>query len=132
MNWRDYISIAAIVVVLIIIGFVLGDITALRHTVNWSIATVALAVIGFILAVVISPIMAPTSKPESLLTAFLAIVAVVLAVYGFFANNLWIFVGFGVTLVVLWVLTTIYHVQEHEGRHQHRSQKAHRHNSNEL
>ena len=132
MNWRDYISVTAIVAVIIVIGIVLAGSPIIQHITNWSLATALVAILGLLLAFVISPIVAPTSKPESITTALLGIGAVILAVCGLVANNKWLFLCLCITLIVLWTLTTIYHIQEHEERHVYHLRKSRQDKTTEV
>lgn len=113
MNWRDYTSIVAIMLVAVMIGAIVLNIPVVQQITNWSWATGLLTVLGVLVFVTISPLFAPTSKPESLSIALFGATASILAVFGMLVNSQLLFLGLCVNLVVLWVLATAYHIQEH-------------------
>lgn len=118
MNWRDYTAVFAICFMLVVIGVVIADIPLVQQ-ISWTWASVAVTLLGLLMFGILSPIMAPTSKPESMTTALLALTALILAVSGWIVNSKVLFLALCINLVVLWVLSTIYHVQAHEGGHLH-------------
>ncbi len=118
MNWRDYTSILAISFVVVVIGAIAANIPALQQ-INWTWATILLTLLGLLVFGILSPLFAPTSKPESISVALLGVLAIILALVGIVLNNKLLFVGLGINLVILWTLSTVYHVKEHEERHLH-------------
>lgn len=118
MNWRDYSSILAIVLVVIMVAAVLFDIPSVQQ-INWTWATVLLTLLGLLIFASLSPLFAPTSKPESPSVALLGMLALILAFVSAVTNNKLLFIAFCINLIILWTLSTVYHMQEHEGRHLH-------------
>lgn len=118
MNWRDYTSILAISFVSVTVVAVLLNIP-IAQGVNWTWATVLLVILGLLIFGILSPLFAPTSKPESIAVALLGVLALVLAFASAILNNKVTFIAFCINLIILWTLSTVYHVQEHEGRHLH-------------
>lgn len=112
MNWRDYTSIFSIVFVLVIIGAIVFKIPVVQQIGDWHWATVLLTILGALVFVTVSPLFAPTSKPESLSVALFGATAAILAVIGWFVNSQLLFLGLCINLAVLWTLATVYHIQE--------------------
>jgi len=106
----------AVVFVLVVIGAVVLQLPVAQLT-DWRPATILLTVLALFIFFTISPMVASTSKPESITTALLGLLALVLAVTGIVINNQLLFVVFCVNLVILWSITTYYHVQSHTSSH---------------
>lgn len=118
MNWRDYSSLLAISFVFVGVVAILFNLPVVEQL-NWTWATILLAVLGLLIFAILSPLFAPTSKPESVGVALLGVLALILAFASAVMNNKFTFIAFCINLIILWILSTVYHVQEHEGRHLH-------------
>lgn len=118
MNWRDYTSLLAISLVSVAaVAVLLG--VPIVHQMNLTWASVLLTLLGLLIFGILSPLFAPTSKPESISVALLGMLALILAFTSAVLNNKVIFIIFCVNLIILWTLSTVYHIQEHEARHLH-------------
>lgn len=118
MNWRDYTSLLAIGLVLATVVAVVFNLPIVGQ-INWAWATALLTVLGLLIFGILSPLFAPTSKPESISVALLGLLALILAFVSAVMNNKVLFIAFCINLIILWTLSTVYHVQEHEERHSH-------------
>lgn len=118
MNWRDYTAVLAIGFVLVAVVAILFNVPVVE-SINWTWATALLTVLGFLLFAILSPLFAPTSKPESMSVALLGVLALILAFVSAVMNNKIMFIALCINLIILWTLSTVYHAQEHEERHLH-------------
>lgn len=116
MNWKDYTSLTAVVFVVVVIGAVILQLPVAQLS-DWRPATVLLTLLALFIFFTISPVVAETSKPESITTALLGLSALGLALAGLIVNSQVLFVVFCVNLVILWSMTIYYHMQaENESR----------------
>ena len=116
MNWRDYTSLTALVFVLVIIVGMLVQAPVLQLS-DWRPMTILVSVLGLLIFFVISPLFAETSKPESLATALLGMLAIIIAFVGMIIDNQILFVTLCINLVILWGLSIYYNVQAHNHHH---------------
>lgn len=113
MNWKDYTSLLAVAFVLVVIGAISFGLPVAQLQ-DWRPATVLLTVLALFIFFTISPMVASTSKPESITTAVLGLSALIIAFAGMIVNNQLLFIALCVNLVVLWSLTIYYHIQAHD------------------
>ncbi len=119
MNWRDYTAILSIIFIAIAtVGILLG--VPAVHITDWRLATVLLTILGLLVFFAISPVFASTSKPESIVTVLLGMSALIIAFTSLVVSNQLLFVLLCINLIILWGVTTYYHIQAHRNHMVHR------------
>lgn len=119
MDWRDYISLTAIIFVAVIAVAVLLHVPAAQLS-DWRPATVLLAVMALIIFFALSPLFVPIRQPESITAALLGISALLLTFVSIIISNQIIFLLLCVNLVILWSVVTYNHMQATKHNHAHR------------
>lgn len=119
MDWRDYISLTAIVFVVVIAAAVLLHVPAAQLS-DWRPATVLLAIMALIIFFALSPLFAPIRQPESITAALLGLSALLLTFVGMIISNQIIFLLLCVNLVALWSVVAYNHIQATKNNHAHR------------
>lgn len=113
MNWRDYTTVTAIVIVAIGLIATLFGMNALQMG-DWRLASGFIALLGALIYFVMTPRFLPEQPGWYATGVFLGILAIILIVPAIVINNKYLFLVLGFDLVALWTIATVGHISTYQ------------------
>ena len=112
-NWRDYLSLAAIILLVGVIIISLTDAFGLNIH-EWRPITVIILLLGVILLGIMGPSAIPMRGPLPSLVSFVSLPAIILGTIGMIFSSQVVFILLCFALIFLWSFVMVYHISLHE------------------